>query len=299
VQHVTRKLSTPDGYSLYVEEWIPEPPVRFLVAILHGNAEHAGRYERLAGVWGQMGGRSVVFDQRGQGWSSGTKGHVEGFEQYSGDLRHVLSDMASRLPADQQPNALPWFVFGHSAGALTTLLYLIDHTNEVELHGALLSVPLLGLAMKVPPIKLILGKLAAYAMPKLALPSNIPASAVSRDPDEVARYVEDARSVRVVTAAWFASMNRAIARVEGEIHRIESPLLWYAGTNDQVADPTRHRPVFDKLRDPERNDQVLRILDGYYHEPHNEPENERQKIHDMLCEWIETHLPKVTSARSV
>src|SRR4029077_18871543 len=101
---------------------------------------------------------------------------------------------------------------------------------EPKLRGAILSSPLLGLTMKVNPLKLLVGKAAGSLMPKLALPSSIPPEATCRDAEEVARYVADPLRVGVVTAGWFSAMNAAIARVEDNVGSIELPCLWYVGT---------------------------------------------------------------------
>jgi alpha-beta hydrolase superfamily lysophospholipase len=44
----TFTLATPDGISLFVCRWLPEKPVKAVVQIAHGWAEHAGRYARVA-----------------------------------------------------------------------------------------------------------------------------------------------------------------------------------------------------------------------------------------------------------
>ena len=41
-------LETPDATSLFVYRWLPAKPVKAVVQIAHGWAEHAGRYARVA-----------------------------------------------------------------------------------------------------------------------------------------------------------------------------------------------------------------------------------------------------------
>lgn len=286
MQHEQRRVVAPDGISLHVEQWTPSDNVDFVAVISHGGAEHVGRFARLAETLAGMGGLVVGLDHRGQGLTGGIRGHVEQFEDYASDLRHVMLDTASRLPEEQQPSSLPWFMFGHSMGGLIVLTYLLDHERDIPLRGAIISSPLLGLTMKVPPLKLLAGKLAARALPTLAMPSGIPVDAICRDPEEVRRYSRDNRRVRVVTAGWFDAMNQAITRVESEGHRIDLPLLLYVGTGDLICDHRATETFYGKLSAPRDKDQTLRSFEGYYHELHNEPENLRRPVLDMISSWI-------------
>ena len=44
------------------------------------------------------------------------------------------------------------------------------------------------------------------------------------------------------------------------------------------------------LEDPEKNDQTFRSFEGYYHELHNDPPEDRQVILEMIGDWIEARL---------
>ncbi len=290
MDHDQRQVTAPDGTPLHVEQWTPEDPPRFVVVIAHGGAEHIGRYAELAADLVAHGGLVFGLDHRGQGKSGGPRGHVERFEDYASDLRHVIEQMAASLPDEQAPENLPWFLFGHSMGGLIVLTYLLDHERAVPLRGAIVSSPLLGLTMKVNPIKLAVGKLAAALLPRLTLPSGIPPDAICRNQAVVDRYVEDERRVDVVSAGWFAAMNNAIDRVRAEVNRIRLPMLWYVGTGDRICDHHATEATFAALIDPEARDQTLQRFEGYYHELHNEPAEDRAPVIEMLVDWIESRL---------
>lgn len=288
--HTEHTSTAPDGTSLHVDVWRPEGPPKFVVVVAHGGAEHAGRYAQVAGEWVEQGGLVFGPDHRGLGRSGGPRGHVARFEDYALDLRQVMLEQAARGPASERPESIPWFLFGHSMGGLISLVYLIEHQRDVKLRGAIISSPLLGLTMKVNPVKLAVGKLAARLAPRLALPSGIPADAVSRDADVVKRYVADPHRVDVVTAGWFGAMNAAIARVEQQASSIELPSLWYVGTGDRICDHQATQRVFRSLPKAAARDQTLREFAGYYHELHNEPPELRAPVVAMIREWIAAHL---------
>lgn len=290
VKHATAEFTAADGTSLVVERWTPPSAPKFVVAIVHGSGEHVGRYATMAREFGELGGYVFGLDHRGQGASGGARGHVASFDDYAADLALLMQHEVAESPPGAGPDDIPWFIFGHSMGGLITLTYLLRHADSVPLRGAIISSPLLGLAMKVNPFKLMLGKVAGALMPRLSLPSDIPPEYICRDPDEVARYAADERRSMVVSAGWFSAMNRAIASVDAEVASIVTPLLWYIGTADKICDHTQSARVFAMLADDEENDQVLRTFEGYFHELHNEPADDRAKVIEMIHAWIEARI---------
>lgn len=304
MSHHAQTIEAADGTPLHVERWEPKGAVRFVVVLVHGGAEHVGRYDRVARMFTAHGGLCFGPDHRGQGKSGGRKGDVRAFETYAADLGQVMQAMAAELPEHQRPQAIPWFVFGHSMGGLITLTYLLEQqrapakagqpalpgaVQAVPLRGAIISSPLLEVAVKVNPLKRLLGNIAAKIWPSLALPTGIPANAICRDPAEVARYEKDPRRVGVVTAGWFAAMNRATARVRAEVAKIELPCLWYVGTGDTICNHHTSIATFKSIPDAEAHDQSLHVFDGYYHELHNEPEKVRAPVMEMVEGWVLEH----------
>lgn len=296
MDHTTRQIQSQDRTRLHLEQWAPAGPPRFVVCLSHGAAEHTSRYARVAGWFGERGGLTFGHDHRGQGLSGGPHGHVESFSVYAADLAAVLQAQIDAQPAEARPDRIPWFLFGHSMGGLVALTYLLDHVGRTPFAGAIISAPLLGLTMKVPPLKAKIGRIAARLLPRLTLPSGLPATAISRDPGEVALYKADRRRVDKVSARWFAAMNEAIVRVSAESGKFELPMLWYIGTGDLICDPIATRSLFDRMVDPGSRSQSLRSFDGYYHELHNEPELLRQPIKEMLLGWIDQRLQAAAPA---
>jgi alpha-beta hydrolase superfamily lysophospholipase len=290
VKHDERTITTSDGVDLHVEQWTPDRDVRFVVVISHGNSEHVHRYDRFARVLSGIGGLCFGADYRGQGRSGGKRGHVPSRRTYGDDLRHVMETMRAELPTACDPDAVPWFLFGHSAGGLAAFIYLLDHRDAVPLRGAIISAPFLGLAMKVNPVKLWLGTVVGKVLPTLSVPTGLPADAITRDPEEVERYANDPLRARNVTAWWFNETNANIDRAKAEVPTLELPLLWYSGTGDRVCDHAQSESLFDAMPDPDKHDQTFKAFEGYYHELHNEPPELREPVMAMITGWIEDRL---------
>jgi alpha-beta hydrolase superfamily lysophospholipase len=282
----TRKLKTRDGTELHSELWEPEGEVKFVVCIVHGQGEHVSRYDQVAAELNALGGLVFGADHRGEGRSGGTPGHTEAFENYANDLLDVLRDYQAYLGEERGPDKLPWFLWAHSMGGLITLTYLLDHEHDMKLRGVVVSAPLLGLAMEVGAVKEFFVRLLAKIVPRLAVPTGIDPSSISRDPEQVERYAADPRRVTKITTSWAAAMERATERAEREVRKIGLPMHWYVGTGDLLCDHEVTQKVFATLPDPKGKEQSIEVWPGYYHELHNEPPELRAPVIAKVHEWI-------------
>lgn len=286
----TRKLNTRNGTELHSELWRPSGEPKFVVCLVHGQGEHVSRYDQVARELNAMGGIVFGADHQGEGRSGGLPGHIERFEQHADNLLDVLRDYQTHLGATNAPDKLPWFIWAHSMGGLITLTYLLDHERDFPLRGVIVSAPLLGLSMKVSGIKKHALKLVARVLPKLRVPTGIPAEAISRDPTQVARYVADPRRVTKITTSWANCLEPAIDRVKAEANKITLPMYWYVGTGDQICDHQDTQTTFASLTEAKNRDQTIEVWPGYYHELHNEPAELREPVIRKVHEWITAHL---------
>jgi len=77
---------------------------------------------------------------------------------------------------------------------------------------------------------------------------------------------------------------------EGEQHldnppKITYPLLVQHGTDDKVTSFDAVRDMFAKLP-PGNPDREFKPWEGYFHELHNEPEDERNEAIKYIADWI-------------
>ena len=115
--------------------WLPEGQPRAVVQIIHGIAEHIGRYDHFARFLTQRGFAVCADDHMGHGRSV-EEGGVYGY--FSGgwmaavrDERSVFEEMKKRFPS------LPYFMLGHSMGSFLLRTYL--YTYPGGLTGAIIS----------------------------------------------------------------------------------------------------------------------------------------------------------------
>jgi alpha-beta hydrolase superfamily lysophospholipase len=263
--------------NIYFQSWLPESEPKAVLLIVHGLAEHSGRYMNVVNYFVPLGYAVYGFDHLGHGKSDGTRVCVKRFDDYTNTLK-VYFDMIHRW----QP-AKPIFLVGHSMGGLISAVYLLDH--QAELAGAVLS----GAAVKVPshitPAILLLGKMLSALIPRFGL-LGLDANGVSRDPAVVRSYVSDPLvHTGKTTARLAAEMLKAMQYVSGQATKITLPIMIAQGRADKLVDPAGAQMLYDTVGSTDKN---IRIYDGLYHEVFNEPEHD--KVLRDVEEWLEAHL---------
>ena len=267
--------------SIYYQCWLPEGESTAVLLIVHGLAEHSGRYMNVVNHFVPLGYAVYGVDHVGHGKSSGTRVYVERFEDYTDTLK-IYFDMVRHWQPEK-----PVFLVGHSMGGLIGAVYLLDH--QAELTGAVLSGPAVKVHDTVSPAFIFVGKLISVLMPKLGL-IGLEAEGVSRDPAVVQAYVNDPLVCRgKVTARLSAELVKAIRRVAAEATKITLPILILQGSADRLVDPKGAQMLYDAVNSV---DKTIKIYDGLYHEVYNEPEH-GQVLGDVKA-WLETHLSRRT-----
>lgn len=268
-------LRTPDGLSLAGRHHIPADP-RARIVLLHGYAEHAGRYAEVIAALTGAGYECHTLDLRGHGRSEGVRGHVLRFEEYLDDVDLFLES----LPG----TALPRFLIGHSLGGLISLSYVLRRPAG---FGALaVSSPFLLPAMPVPWLKEALATAASHLAPTLLIDSEIDARWLSHDPAVVEEYVADPMVFKTVNPRWFFEVRKAQDEILERAGEIRLPALFLLGGADPIAQPGRGREVFERLGSA---DKRLRVYDDLFHEVLNEVE--RARVLRDLLDWLDERLP--------
>jgi len=131
-----------DDIEIFVYKWEPDTTPKAAVQFIHGLAEHAKRYARVAEALCNEGYVCYANDARGHGRTAGdlTEKTLEGNAGVLGPngWRGVVNDLheLTSIIKKDHPN-LPIFLIGHSWGAMLTQDYIQDWGNE--LNGVILS----------------------------------------------------------------------------------------------------------------------------------------------------------------
>ncbi|MDE3095390.1 MAG: lysophospholipase [Chloroflexota bacterium] len=262
-----------DGLRLFERRWLPDGEPRAALAIVHGYAEHGGRYAHVGEALVGRGYAVFACDLRGHGRSDGPRAFVRSFGAYLADLPVFLDRVRTAVPGR------PLFLLGHSMGGTIVALAAVAAPPSVE--GVLLSGAGLTLAGAPPPLQaamLALGRIA----PRLPL-RRLAAADVSRDPEVVRAYEEDPLVYRGrMRAGLIAAMIRAARRIGAGMEDVTLPLLIMHGTADALTEPAGSRELYARARSADR---TLKLYEGLYHEILNEPE--RAQVIDDIARWLD------------
>jgi acylglycerol lipase len=260
------------GIVLFRRSWLPPEPERVL-AVVHGFAEHSGRYETL-GAWFAGRGCAVHgYEQRGHGRSHGRRRHVAHFDEYLDDLDLFLAAVASEHPA------LPLFLVGHSMGGLIAAAHACERPSRMA--GVVLSGPALRLPDGFSSGRRRALRVLRRIAPRLTIRSGIDPQGLSRDPEVVRRYLEDPLIDTRMTVSHAAALLGAVERTAGSASRVTRPMLLLHGGDDPICPPEGSRAFYDALRSP---GSALRVYPMLRHEIFNEPE--RETVYQDLLDWL-------------
>jgi len=259
---------------IYFQSWLPEGEAKAILVIVHGLAEHSGRYMNVVNHFVPLGYAVHGFDHPGHGKSDGIRVCVERFEDYTDTLKICF---------DRIRPGKPVFLVGHSMGGLIGAVYLLDHQRE--LTGAVLSGPAVKVPDKITPTVTLVGKLLSALMPRFGL-LGLEAEGVCRDPAVVEAYISDPLVHKgKITARLAAEMLKAMRHISAQASKITLPIIIVQGGADRLVDAAGARMLYDTVSSP---DKEIRIYEGFYHEVFNEPE--RESVLRDVGQWIEAHL---------
>ena len=275
--HTTGTLTAADGLKLFTQTWLPAGDPKAAVVIIHGLAEHSGRYQHVAAFLAERGYAVHAMDLRGHGQSEGRRSYVDHYEIHLSDLYAYFETVRAAQAAGRH------FILGHSLGAALGLVFAGRY--QYELDGLVLSGAAINLGASIPAfLKSIAEVVVALApwLPVLKLPvatiSKVPAVRQSYDTDPL-----NCRG-RIRARMGMEVLNLAEAARQAAT-LITIPALVLHGGADRLVDPSSLDDVYRLLASP---DKTKRLYEGLYHEIFNEPEKE-QVLSDVVA-WLEAHL---------
>ena len=277
-ENLALELRTADGVTLAGQAWLPPQP-RAVIAVVHGIAEHSGRYAFLAAMANRQGIGVVSVDLRGHGRSPGERSYVERFDDYLQDVDALLTK------AQEFAAGRPLFLMGHSMGGAIALCWLTQRGGP--LAGLVLSSAALKIGGDVPRLLVALAPLLSRWLPHLR-GTRIDPALISRDAAAVATYVGDPLvSLQAPPARTGAELLRIMAVNRVSAPGLDVPVYLFHGDADRLTDPAGSREIFDLWGGPDRS---LRLWPGSRHETLNDLD--REAVATELLDWAVARMPK-------
>ncbi|WP_067541587.1 alpha/beta hydrolase [Nocardia crassostreae] len=266
-----------NGGRVFWQAWLPDGEPRAVAVIVHGYAEHSGRYAHVAKRLNEAGFAVYGLDHIGHGRSDGgVNANIGSADAAADNVATMLSTAAGRHPS------VPKFLIAHSMGGLITA-YLATRA-PIDVTGIALSAPAIDIDAGNAVQKLLAPLLSRFTpnLPVVKLDSTL----VSRDPEVVRKYDSDPLNYHGGAPARTATeMLKAGDFVKAHAGQLIVPLLVQQGTADGLVS-TRSSDILEQ-RAGSKDKTVLRY-DGLYHEIYNEPEQD--KVITDLVNWLEAHL---------
>ncbi len=299
-----------DDLDLFTYKWSPETAPKALLLLVHGSVEHAFRYKHFAEKLTSAGFLVYAPDMRGHGKTAEKTGlfsymaDKNGWELTVQDLKK-LSDHMEELHPD-----LPLFIFGHSMGSFLVRDYISRFGNQTIaaiITGSTLGKPILAKAglilssiirlFKDQKSKSKLFHNMLYGKLNDEVPNpNTDVDFISRDVQEVGKYVEDSMcgcTVTIEYAAQLALGSLNTAKPETFRNTPDNlPIYILSGTNDPVGGKKAKDVValVEQFQKYGSKGVELKLYEGARHELVNEI-NKEEIMQDIIL-WMNNQLPK-------
>lgn len=296
-------IQTTDGHmvSAFVAE--PEGRPKGHIHLLHGMAEHIGRYEEFGEELRKAGFIVSGHDHRGHGRTerlNGIRGYFaeeDGFERVVQDVYEVVSLIRQNRPS-------PVFtIFGHSMGSFVARRYTQrygdtldravfmgsgDHPGPAIMAGRLVARAFSAAGMEKEPNQLL--NSLTFGGYNLQFPdAETPFDWLTDDAEEVRAYLDDEESGFVSTTGFFSDLfdgldlihkDREVARTPAGL-----PILLISGAQDPVG--KSGAGIWNVARQYSENgieNVTVYLVDDGRHEILHSPKKGR--VTEFIREWI-------------
>ncbi|MBD3194404.1 MAG: alpha/beta fold hydrolase [Candidatus Lokiarchaeota archaeon] len=277
MKHKESNFKSDDDLTIYFQYWLPEDEPVAIIQVVHGFAEHSGRYLNVVNKLVPLGYGLYADDHRGHGKSEGTTNYVDSFEQFIDDQKR-FNDIIKKNHPD-----LPNFMLGHSMGSGIATYFAEKY--EQSLNGLILSGTGNKLGEELSGFVKFMSKVLAKLRPKMKIDPKLDPQFLSHDSKVVDAYINDplVHHEEVTTRLGYVMLKK-FENIGKILEKLTLPILIQSGSEDQAV-----KGVKTIIEDLTMEDKTVKIYDGLYHEVYNEVKDEREKVLDDLAKWLERH----------
>lgn len=275
--------SNPDLKTYYARNTDVNGEMKAIIVIVHGLAEHLGRYNYAVEEFNQAGYGVYRLDNKGHGRTEKTKingdeieGYVENFHEYLDDPNIIVNLIQENYPDKKI------FMLGHSMGGRIAAAYGMKYPDQ--LNGQIFS----GAATKYQE------KFVEYRDNKEnspfageksteMIPNNL-TDTISRDPAVRAQYAVDPLNLTQYAKKLFQEYRIGLGGyIKDHVEDYSYPSLILHGGDDRIVSDDYSKWFYNNIAS---EDKTLIIYDDAYHEIMNE-RVERQEVFKDIISWLD------------
>ncbi len=266
-----------NGIATHIIDWNIENP-KAAILIVHGYAEHAGRYDHVAKFFNENKIAVRSFDLRGHGLSKGERANVDNFEYFIDDLATITQSFRSDY------DNVPLFVLGHSMGGL--ILSIAAAKNKIaNIENIILSNPAFDISSNQPKILVAIIRFLAKILPNIQT-VKLDSKFISRDKEVRDKYDHDPLVYRGGSKPKMINeFDNAGKWIRENASQIKQNLYLNYSKSDKVVYPFASEDFFKNISS---SDKKLTEYPGLYHELLNEPE--KLEVMNNVLDWINSKM---------
>lgn len=293
--------------NIHCRMWSPEGEPRAVVQIVHGVAEHIGRYHEFASFLTEHGFVAVGDDHLGHGLSVNNESELGWFAEKDGWDLIIKDEKTLRDMMREKYPDVPLILLGHSMGSFMARTYIGYYPDDFDLcilsgtghtPGAVCRA---GRMIARREIRRHGSKYRSATLQNMAFGSYLkgienpigPNDWICRDENVIRAYDADPLCGFGGTAELMYEMMVGLEKIGNNSHIMKMkknlPILFISGEADPVGGWGKGvRTVFDRFKGIGMQDVTIRIYPEMRHEVLNEI-NKQEVWSDVLA-WVEKKL---------
>ena len=304
----TDKFTMSDGNINVVHHWIPDGEVKGIVLLSHGMTEYAKRYDRFGNILNENGYALYAEDHRGHGETAklaeenetGKFGYLadkNGFFRVTDDIHEEALALRKQYPGKKL------VLFGHSFGSFISQCFIENYGKDIDgvvlcgtagPGGAFVSMGALVAKINCfftgkKHVSKFMDKAAFGSYVKKVKNPRTPQDWLSRDTEQVDKYIADDWCGFVCTSGFFKDMTGGLVHIHKKQNMAkvphDLPVLFIDGTGDPVG---AYSKTVVKLSEIYKSNGVSDVTLKLYEDARHELLNEtnKEEIEADVLEWL-------------
>lgn len=256
---------------IFREKYLVKNPVANII-IVHGIAEHSGRYKNTALMLNSHNYNVYTYDLLGHGKSSGKKGRIKSYKDHLDTLHKYVLEV-------KEESNLKVFLLGHSMGGGLVNIYGVNY-QDVD---GIISI---AAATMTPSNAKVLKYIGFWYLRWIKLSTKMFDKHLAKDPNVLALNKKDPLMLKHFYISLIGEMFiKGVKDIKTNIGKFNTPVLYLHGTSDKIVDYKASQYMFNNIQ---VEDKKIILYEDEYHEILND--YNKELVYKDIIEWLNKHI---------